>query len=93
VAQETEPESSERPRGRPRREPPTDHDLGSSRSSRDDDVPQSTVGVEVTPQMYDDAVLHTSKEAVPHTSEEGAEGSTSSVALKPYLRGPAKLPK
>jgi hypothetical protein len=51
------------------------------------------VGEEAVPQMYDDAVPHTSEEAVPHTSEEGAGGSTSSAALKPYLRGLAKLLK
>jgi hypothetical protein len=51
------------------------------------------VGEEAAPQMYDDAVPHVSEEAVPHTSEEGAGGSISSVALKPYLRGLAKLPK
>jgi hypothetical protein len=43
--------------------------------------------------MYDDAVLHVSEEAVPHMSEEGAGGLTSSTASKPYLRGPAKLSK
>jgi len=43
---ETEPsERQRRARGRPRLEPSADHDLGSSRSSRGDDVP---------PQMYDE---------------------------------------
>jgi hypothetical protein len=51
------------------------------------------VGEEAAPQMYDAAVPHAFEEAVPHTSEEGAGGLTSSVASKPYLRGPAKLPK
>jgi hypothetical protein len=60
------------------------------------------VGEEAVPQMYDDvpqdmvgeeAVPHASEEAVPHTSEEGAGGLTSSASSKPYLRGPAKLPK
>jgi hypothetical protein len=104
AAEETVPEASERrrPRGRPRRAPLTDHERGSLRSSRDDDVPQDTVGEEAVPQMYDDipqdmvgeeAVPHASEEAVPHTSEEGAGGLTSSASSKPYLRGPAKLPK
>ena len=103
-AEETEAEPSERqrrPRGRPRREPSTDHDRGSSRSCRDDIVPLPTVGEEAIPQMYDavvahtseGAVLHTSEGEVPHTSEEGAGGSTSSIASKPYLRGPSQLPK
>jgi len=74
------------PRGRPRREPSTNHERGSSRSSRDDDGPLPTVGEEAAPQMYDE-------EVVPHTSEEGAGGSTSSAASKPYLRGPSQLPK
>jgi hypothetical protein len=96
AAEETETEPSERqrrPRGRPRRELSTDHECGFSRSFRDDDVPLPTVGEEAAPQMYDDAVPHASEEAVPHTSEEGAGGSTSSATSKPYLRGPAKLPK
>jgi hypothetical protein len=86
-------ERQRRPRGRPRREPSTDHECGSSRSSRDDDVPLPTVGKDAVPQMYDDTALHASEEAVPHTSEEGARGSTSSAALKPYLQGPSQLPK
>ena len=52
AAEETETEPSERQRrsrGRPRREPSTDHDLGSSRTSRDDDVPLPTVGEDVGP--------------------------------------------
>jgi hypothetical protein len=68
AAEEPEPEPSERPRrlrGRPRRDPSTDHGRGSSRSSRDDDVPQHTVGEEAVPQMYDNVVLPTSEEAVP----------------------------
>ena len=95
-AEDTEAETSERQRrsrGRPRREPSTDHDLGSSRTSRDDDVPLPTVGEDAGPQMYDDAVPHVSEEGVPHTSEEGGGGSTSSSASKPYLRGPSQLPK
>jgi hypothetical protein len=51
------------------------------------------VGEEVVAQMYDDTVPHMFEEAVPHMSEEGAGGSTSSATSKPYLRGPAKLPK
>jgi len=90
-AEETEVEAEtsqrqRRPRGRPRREPSTDHERGSSRSSRDDDGPLPTVGEEAAPQMYDE-------EVVPHTFEEGAGGSTSSAASKPYLRGPSQLPK
>jgi hypothetical protein len=86
AAEETETEPSERqrrPRGRPRREPSTDHERGSSHSSRDDDVPLPTVGEEAAPQMYDDAIPHTFEEAVLHTSKEGAGGSTSSAASKP----------
>jgi hypothetical protein len=71
----------------------TDNERDSSCSSRDDDVPLPMVGEEAAPQMYDAAVPHAFEEAVPHTSEEGAGGLTSSVASKPYLRGPAKLPK
>jgi hypothetical protein len=82
---ETEPsERQRRARGRPRLEPSADHDLGSSRSSRGDDVP---------PQMYDEEVPPESEEGVPHTSEEGVGGSTSSSASKPYKRGPSQLPK
>jgi hypothetical protein len=43
------------------------------------------VGEEAVPQAFD--------KTVPHTSEEGAEGSTSSGMSTPYLRGPTKLPK
>jgi hypothetical protein len=96
AAEEMETELSERqrrPRGRPRREPSTDHERDSSRSSRDDDVPLPTVGEEAAPQMYDDVVPHASEEVVLHTSKEGAGGSTSSTASKPYLQGPAKLLK
>ena len=74
LAEDTEAETLERQRrsrGRPRREPSTDHDLGSSRTSRDDDVPLPTVGEDAGPQMYDDAVPHVSEEGVPHRSEEG----------------------
>jgi len=85
---ETEERRPPRGRGRPRREPSTAHELHSSRSCRDDDVPLTPV--EEAPQMYD-SVVHESEETVPHTSE-GAGGSTSSSASKPYLRGPAKLP-
>ena len=56
AAKETEPELSERwrrGRGKPRREPSTDHERGSLHSSRDDDVPQPTVGEEAVPQIYD----------------------------------------
>jgi len=91
-----EMETSQRqsgPRGRPRREPSTDHERGSLRSSRDDDVRLPTVGEDAVPQMYDDAVPHAIEEGVPHTSEEGAGGSTSSAASKPYKRGPSQLPK
>jgi hypothetical protein len=69
---------------RPRLEASIDHDLGSSRSSRDDDIP---------PQMYDKGVPHRSEEAVLHASKEGAGGSTSSAASIPYKRGPSQLPK
>jgi hypothetical protein len=96
ATEETETEPSERqrrPRGRPRREPSTDHERGSSRSSRDDDVPLPMVGEAAARQMYDDTIPHASEEAVPHTFEEGVGGSTSSAASKPYLRGPAKLSK
>jgi hypothetical protein len=75
---ETEERRPPRGRGRPRREPSTAHE-----------VPLTPV--EEAPQMYD-SVVHESEETVPHTSE-GAGGSTSSSASKPYLRGPAKLPK
>ena len=53
-AEDTEAEMSERQRrsrGRPRREPSTDHERDSSRSSRDDDGPLPTVGEEAAPQM------------------------------------------
>ena len=73
-AEDTEAETSERQRrsrGRPRREPSTDHDLGSSCTSRDDDVPLPMVGEDAGPQMYDNTVPHASKEGVPHMSEEG----------------------
>ena len=76
-------------RGRPRREPSTNHERGSLRSSRDDDVHLPTVGEDTVLQMYDDAVPHAFEEGVPHTSEVGAGGSTSSVASKPYKRGPS----
>jgi hypothetical protein len=81
---EPEPEPSERRgRGRPRLEASIDHDLGSSRSSRDD----------VPPQMYDEeAVPHASEETVPHASTEGVGGSTSSAASIPYKRGPSHQP-
>ena len=49
---EVEAEMSERQRrskDRPRREPSTDHDLGSSRTSRDDDIPLPTVGEDAGP--------------------------------------------
>jgi hypothetical protein len=59
-------------------------DLGSSRSSRDDDIP---------PQMYDEGVPHASEETNPHVSQEGAGGSTSSTTSIPYKRGPSQLPK
>ena len=51
-AEDTEAETLERQRrsrGRPRWEPSTDHDLGSSRTSRDDDVPLPTVGEDAGP--------------------------------------------
>ena len=88
-AEETEAEAEtsqrqRRPRGRPRREPSTDHERGSSRSSRDDDGPLPTVGEEAAPQMYDE-------EVVPHTSEEGAGGSTSSVVWQNLLRNRAHM--
>jgi hypothetical protein len=51
------------------------------------------VGEDAVPQMYDDAAPHASEEAVSHTSEEGTGGLTSSIASKPYLRGPSQLPK
>jgi hypothetical protein len=76
-----EPEPSERQR---RARGIDGDDIGSSRSSRDDDVP---------PQMYDEGGPHVSEEADPHTSEEGAGGSTSSAALIPYKRCPSHLPK
>ena len=95
-AEDTEAETSERQRrlrGRPRREPSTDHDLGSLRTSRDDDVPLPTVGEDAGPQMYDNAVPHASKEGVSPMSKEWGGGSTSSSASKPYLRGHSQLPK
>ena len=95
-AEDTEAETSERQRrsrGRPRQEPSTDHDLGSSRTSRDDDVPLPTVGGDTGPQMYDNTIPHAFEEGVPHTSEEGGGGSTSSSASKPYLRGHSQLLK
>jgi hypothetical protein len=67
-----EPEPSERQR---RARGRAGDDLGSSRSSRDDDVP---------PQMYDEGVPHASEEADPHTFKEGAGGLTSSAASIPY---------
>ena len=82
-AEETEVEAEtsqrqRRPRGRPRREPSTDHERGSSRSSRDDDGPLPTVGEEAAPQMYDE-------EVVPHTSEEGAGGVDFLCSLQTLL--------
>jgi hypothetical protein len=59
-------------------------DLGSSRSSRDDDVPS---------QMYDEGGPHASKKADPHAFEDGAGGLTSSTASMPYKRGPSQLLK
>jgi hypothetical protein len=75
-----EPEPSERQR---RARGTAEDDLGSSRSSRDEDVP---------PQMYDEGGPHASEEADLHASE-GAGGSTSSAASIPYKRGPSQLPK
>jgi hypothetical protein len=76
-----EPEPSERQR---RATGIAGDDLGSSRSSRDDDVP---------PQMYDEGGPHASEEADLHASEERAGGLTSSTASIPYKRGPSQLTK
>jgi hypothetical protein len=75
-----EPEPSERQR---RAKGIARDDLGSSRSSRDDDVP---------PRMYEGGP-QASEEADPHASEEGAGGSSSSAASIPYKRGPSQLLK
>ena len=64
AAEETETSQRQSgPRGRPKQEPSTDHEHGSLRSSRDDDVRLPMVGEDAIPQMYDDAV--------PHAFEEG----------------------
>ena len=83
MAAAEEVEASERPRrprGRPRREPLTDHGRSSSRDSVHDDDLQNTVDGDGGPRMED---------------EEAATvgGSTSSGMSKPYQRGPAKLLK
>ena len=91
-AEEMEAEASERPRrprGRPRREPLTDHGCSSSRDSVHDDDLQHMVDWNGGPRTEDE-------EAVPATVDEEAAmvgGSTSSGTSKPYQRGPAKLPK
>ena len=78
-----------RPRGRPRREPLTDHGHSSSHDPMHDDDLQHKVDRDGGPRTEDE-------EAVLATEEEEAAtvgGSTSSGTSKPYQRGPAKLPK
>jgi hypothetical protein len=75
-----EPEPSQRQR---RARGTAGDDLGSSRSSRGEDVAL---------QMYDEGGPPASEEADPHASE-GAGGSTSTTASQPYKRGPSQLPK
>jgi len=92
MAAAAEAEASERPRrlrGRPRREPLTDHGRSSSRSTVHDDDLHHTVDGDGGPRTEDE-------EAVLAMEDEEAAtvgGSTSSGTSKPYQRGPAKLPK
>ena len=92
MAAAEEAEASERPRrlrGRPRREPLTDHGHSSSCDPVHDDDLQHTVDGDGGPRTEDE-------EAVLATEDEEAAmigGSTSSGTSKPYQRGPAKLPK
>ena len=92
MAAAAEAEASERPRrprGRPRREPLTDHGHSSPRDSVHDDDLQHTVDGDGGPWTEDE-------EAVLATEDEEAAtvgGSTPSGTSKPYQRGPAKLPK
>jgi len=99
-AEETDAEPSQRqrrPRGRPRREPSTDHERGSSHTCRDDIIPLPMVGEEAIPQTYDVVVAHTSEGAVPHTSEgevphtseEGAGGRIPLQSRNPTCEVPA----
>jgi hypothetical protein len=69
-----------RPRGRPRREPLTDHGCSSSRDSVHDDNLQHMVDGDGGPWTDDEEAAT-------------AGGSTSSGMLKPYQRGTTKLPK
>ena len=93
-AEETEAEvetsqRQRRPRDRPRWEPLIDHGRSSSRDSVHDDDLQHTVDGDGGPRTEDE-------EAVLATEDEEAAtvgGCTSSSTLKPYQRGPAKLPK
>ena len=92
MAAAEEVEASERPRrprGRPRREPLTDHGRNSSRDSVHDDDLQHTVDGDGGPWTEDE-------EAVPATEDEEAAtvgGSTSSGTSSVYLRAPVKLPR
>ena len=89
MAAAEEAEATERPRGRPRREPLTDHEHSSSRDPVDDDDLQHTVDGDGGPRMEDE-------EAVPAMEDEEAAtvgASTSSGTSKPYQRGPTKLLK
>ena len=90
VAEEAEAsERLRRPRGRPRREPLTDHGRSSSRDPVHDDDLQHTVDGDGGPRTEDE-------EAVPATEDSEAVtvgGSTSSSTSKPYQRGPIKLLK
>jgi len=82
-------ERPRRPRGRPRREPLTNHERSSSHDPVHDDDLQNTVDGDGGPRTEDE-------EEVLATEDEEATmvgGSTSSGTSKPYQRGPAKLPK
>ena len=78
-----------RPRGRPRREPLTDHGRSSSHDPVHDDDLQYTVDGDGGPRTEDEEVVLATED------DEAATvgGSTSSGTSKPYQRGPAKLPK
>ena len=78
-----------RPRGRPRREPLTDHGRSSSRDPVHDDDLQHTVDGDGGPRTEDEEVVLVMED------EEAATvgGSTPSGTSKPYQRCPAKLPK
>ena len=78
-----------RPRGRPRREPLTDHGHSSSRDPVHDDDLQHMMDGDGGPRTEDEeAVLATEDEEAAMVGD-----STSSGTSKPYQRGPTKLPK